>query len=1123
MEYIWINRKKTIDKQKHLFKVAKMLFFFLFILSVNVNAYTFAQMSDLSLKLKNSTIKEAFDEIEKNSDYIFILLDNDNMTKEIDRKVDIDVDAKSINEILALITNNTALEYDIYNKQVVVYNNKAKTSQPIEKAPAPKAITQQQERVVSGRVVGSDGMSIIGANIIVEGTSIGTVTDINGEFSLKVEEDAILKISYLGYITLTINTKGRNIFEITLQEDTQALDEVVVIGYGSVRKKDIAGSIETVSSADISKTAAASFQKSMQGKMAGVQITAASGIPGGSFSINIRGRGSINASTQPLYIIDGVLMNSGAQSTVVLSNSDVLAGLNPDDIESITVLKDGASASIYGAQAANGVVLITTKKGKVGTTSISVNATVGVQELIKKVPVLTGPQWAEFALLEYKNYDQYNNTNEYPKIRDLFTSFGWGEDGYSSAPTTDWYDEIYQQALVQNYQLSLSSGTEQTKFYFSAGYNDTEGIIKSSGFKRATGRLNVSHAIKPWLTFNTNNSFSSTNHDQVSTTGAANPSRTAMFLLPGVSPRDEDGNYIRDLPFGYYQYNIPQMLELNEYTGKTSNLLTVNDLTFHLTDDLEFKSSYSFDFTWLDEHQFADPRTRLGARVNGSITASAIDITNFQTEQVLTYNKVFNENNRMNVVAGFSFRDNKFHMIGGEANGVANPNLKLLSSAAIPIATSEQYSQWRMAGLFARVAYTLKDRYIFSGTLRRDGSSRFGAENLWGTFPSASFAWRAIEEDFFNDISWLSDLKLRVSYGVTGNSSIGNYVSHRLYSGGTSYIEQPGIYPSNIGNAQLTWEKKHSKNLGLTLGFFKNKIQANLDLYLDDTKDLLYNRRIPTTTGFTSIPSNMGGVRNKGVDFNLNTINVDTKDFGWETSFNISANKNYITELQDGLDELGDLKIGKSITASHVYKWAGVNSADGRPMYYDKDGYITYNPTPDDRYWVNGTDPTIYGGLDNTFSWKGLSLSVFFQYQRGARKYYSDKTVLIGQAADNNLMKDIYQKYWRQPGDVTWVPKPVLNGAYPGNPMKYDNNTDPGMSLILEKTDFIKLKNINLSYDFPQRTTQKLGLSSLQLYATAYNIWTTTPYSGYDPESTGNDRGVYPQSKSYSLGIKIDF
>lgn len=1117
MKYTQINKKK-ISNQKHLLKVATIMFFFTFMFLINVNA----QATRLTLKLKDSTIKEAFNEIEKKSNFIFILPDDENVAKEIIKKVNVDVNAKPIGEILALITSKTNLKYDIYDKQIVVYYDKTKLSAPEKSTSAPGGNTQQQKKQISGKVIGYDGMPIIGASIVEEGTSNGTVTNADGRFSFNVNQDAVIKISYLGHVGQTINTSGRGAFDITLEEDAQSLDEVVVIGYGTVRKSDIAGSIEIVSSADMSKTTAASFQKSIQGKMAGVQITAASGIPGGSFSVNIRGRGSINASTQPLYIVDGVLMNSEALNTVVLSSSDVLAGLNPDDIESVTVLKDGASASIYGAQAANGVVIITTKKGVADVTSISANATFGVQQLIKKVPVLTGPQWAEFALLEYKNYDYYNNTNEYPKMVNLFKSFGWGDDGYSAAPTTNWYDEIFQLALAQNYQISLSSGTDKTKFYFSAGYNDTEGIIKFSGFKRATGRLNVSHAIKPWLTFSTNNNFSSTIHNQVSTTGASNPARTAMFLLPGVSPRDENGNYVRDLPYGYYEHNVPQVLELNEYTGKTNNLLTVNDLTFHITKELDFKSSYSFDLTSLNEHQFSDPRTRIGARVNGSVTAAAIDIINFQTEQVLTFNKNFNQDNRLNVVAGFSYKDNQYHSQDAEANNVANPNLKLLSSAAVPIATNESFSQWKMASLFSRVSYTLKERYIFSGTLRYDGSSRFGAKNLWGTFPSFSFAWRAKEEDFLKDLTWMSDLKFRASYGVTGNSSIGNYVAHRLYSGGISYNEQPGIYPSNIGNAQLTWEKKHSKNVGLTFGFLNNRIHSNIDLYIDDTKDLLYDRIIPTSTGFTSIPSNMGGVRNQGIDFNFNTVNVKTKDFNWETTLNISLNENYITQLQDGLDELGNLKVGKPITAEYVYKWAGVNSADGRPMYYDKDGYITYNPTPEDRYWIKGTDPTLFGGFDNTFSWKGISLSVFFQFQRGAVKYYSDKTVLIGQAADNNLLKDMYEKYWRQPGDVTWVPKPVLNGAYPGNPMKYDSNTDPGMSLIYEKTDFIKLKNINLSYNFPNSVARKLQLSALQLYATAYNIWTTTPYRGYDPESTGNDRGIYPQSKSYSFGIKID-
>ena len=1093
----------------------------LFLISVPLGNVGAQNQKDLySVKLDNLTLKEAMVKITSQCGYYFVYEDADIANVP---KISKEFKSSSIEQIMTECLKGTNLTFEIDKKVIYIKKTAAK---PATSSGPKKSAQNDDSLYVYGKVTDMNNQPLPGASVEVKGVkNKGVTADYEGNYKLKLSDptkENVLVFNFLGMQPKEIEINGRREINVSLSEGINELEQVVVVGYGVTKKKDIAGSIENISSAEIAKTNTQSFQRAMQGKVSGVQIVSSSGIPGSSFSISIRGRGSINADTQPLYIVDGVQITNGAQSTNILTNADVMAGLNPDDIESISILKDGASASIYGAQAANGVVIITTKKGSAGKTKVSANATIGIQEIARKVPVMTGPQWAEFALLEYKNYDQYNGTNKYQQQLELFKSFGWGNDGYSNAPTTDWYDEIFRKALVNNYQLSLTGGNEKTRFYASAGYNKTDGIIKHTGFNRISARLNLSHEIVPWLTLNTNNTFSGTIHNQSSVIGAANPARTAMFLLPGVSPRDENGEYYSDLTYGYFLYNIPQMLELNEYTGKTHNLLSANDLTLKLAKGLEFKSSYNIDLTWLNEHQFSDPRTRLGSRVNGAVSANSTDINKFQTEQVLSYNATFNEN-RLSAVAGFSYSNYKYHMIGAEANGVSSPDLHLLSSAATPVSTTESYSEWKMAGFFGRLSYTIKEKYIFTGTIRYDGSSRFGKDNLWGTFPSISFAWRVKEENFLKDIDWLNDLKLRASYGVTGNASIGDYVSARLYEANASYGGSSGIIPSSIGNQKLSWEKKHSKNFGITAGLFKGRINTNIDLYRDDTKDLLYYRVIPQTTGFSEIPSNMGGVRNQGIDLQINTVNIDSGDFSWETSINLSWCKNEITELQDGLEELGQYKVGKPVTAEKVYKWAGVNTSDGRPMYYDKDGYITYNPTLEDRVWTKGTDPTFFGGIDNTIKWKNFTLSFFFQFQSGAVKYFNDKAVLIGQAADNNLLEEMYKSYWSKPGDVTWVPKPVLDGAYPGNPMKYDNNGDPRMSLIFESTDFIKLKNVNLSYDIPAKLVKKLKLQDAQIFATGYNLWTTTPYQGYDPESVGIDRGIYPQSKSYSLGIKINF
>lgn len=981
----------------------------------------------------------------------------------------------------------------------------------------------QQSYTVRGKVSDRNGEPLPGTYVTVKGDLYnGVMSDADGNYAITVRSaNAVLEFSLLGMRTVQEPLNGRAKLDVTLTEDYTQLDQSVIIGYGAVKKKDIAGSIQNLTSTELQKVNTPDFERAMQGRISGVQIVSSSGIPGSSFSILVRGRGSISADTEPLYIVDGVQMVNGSKATGVLTNANSMGGLNPDDIESITVLKDGASASIYGAQAANGVVIITTKRGQDGRTRVSFKATAGAQQLARRVEIMNARQWASFVLEEYKNYDAVYGTTYEQEYRNLFTSFGWGEDGLE-APNTDWYDEIFRRAVVQNYELSLSGGTSKTRFFISANYSDTQGIIKYTGAKRAGARINLSHDIAPWLTLNSSNNFSLNNYDQASTTAAANPSRTAMFLLPGISPYDKDGNYVMDLPYGYYQYNVPQQLMLNEYTGKISTLLSSNDLTFKILPGLEFKSSYNFQFSYTNEHQYSDPRTRQGYRYNGVVTAYAFDTNTFQTEQVLTFNREFGIH-ALNAVAGFSYNNYQRHNIGASAQGVSNPDLKLLSSASTPQTTSESYVQWKMAGFFTRIGYTLNNKYIFSGTLRYDGSSRFGENNKWGLFPSVSAAWRIKQEPFLQNVNWISDLKLRASYGVTGNASIGNYVSNRLYSGGYAYNGEAGIMASSIGNPRLSWEKRHSKNVGITAGFFNDRLGIDVDLYRDDTKDLLYYRRIPTTTGFSSIPSNMGGVRNEGVDLQINTVNFDTSGFRWETAFNFSYTKNYITELQDGLDEIGSYKVGQPITAERIYKWAGVNASNGYPMYYDKDGYITYNPTLEDRFWNKGRDPKFYGGLMNTLSWKGFTLSVFLQFQAGAQKYWSDKTVLIGQAADNNLLAVLYTDSWKKPGDVTWVPRPFYSGTYPGGPMNYDNNSDPGMSLIYESTDFLKLKNVTFSYDFPATMLKKIRLSGLQIFVDAYNIYTLTNYGGYDPESIGNDRGLYPQSKSVSAGLKLNF
>ena len=979
-----------------------------------------------------------------------------------------------------------------------------------------------QRQTVEGVVLDSNGEPVIGATVQRIGQTGGTVTDENGRFSLAFSDNVRrvrLKISYIGMVTQEVMAHVGSPLKVTMVEDVTTLSDVVVIGYGTEKKKNVAGAVSNVSGEELVKTSVESLQKALQGKVSGVQITTANGAPGGGVSVTIRGRSTFSGGTSPLYIVDGVQIVTGDQSTGIIKSTDVLSTLNPDEIESIDILKDGASASIYGAQAANGVVIITTKKGRLGKPQISVNLSGGMQQISHKLSLLNASQVAELDLLAWKNrYGE--NSSEYLGRLEQNQGYGWGDDGYSLAPTTNWYDVIYRTAYTSNVQVSANGGTEKTKYYLSAAYNKTDGIVKETGFKRGAFRVNLTQELTPWLSVTTNNNYSVMDQSQYSSVRSANPSRVAILVYPANSPYDENGDFVQNLPYGYYQHNSLQMLKLNEYRGRTDKLITANSLDFKILKGLTFKSSYNADLTTIDEHNFIDPRTREGSKENGSVTTVTSRIVNFQTEQVASYSNVFNEIHRLSAVAGFSYRHERYTSHGATGTGVSDPSLHLLGTTAVAKEVTGSFSEWKMASLFARVNYTLKDRYIFTGTIRRDGSSRFGENNKWGLFPSFSAAWRIIEEPFMTPVrSWMSDLKLRASYGVTGNSDIGDYTARRWYSSSGAYNDTPAIIPSRIGNPYLTWEKNHSRNVGLTIGLFQDRISLETDFYLNDTKDLLYDRTIPATTGFTVIPSNMGGVRNKGVDILLNTVNVKLRNFEWRSSLNLSFTKNEITELQDGLEVLGDYKVGEPISSLPTYQWAGVNSADGRPMYYDKDGYITYVPKVEDRVWIKPADPTFYGGFTNDFTWKGLTLSVFFQFQRGAVSLWSDKLVLTAYEGDTNLLSDMYYKHWSKPGDVTWVPKPSYQGSYPGNPRQISEYS----TLCYEKTDFIKLKNISLSYDFPTQWVKKMGLSNLQLYVSAYNLWTSTTYPGHDPEFTGSDVGVYPQSRNYTVGLKLDF
>lgn len=982
-----------------------------------------------------------------------------------------------------------------------------------------------QEIQVSGRVTGEkDGVPIPGVTILIKGTTTGTITDVDGNFSITVpNESSVLVFSLIGMKTQEVKVGTRTNISIQLADEVIGIDEVVVVGYGVENRRDVTGAVASVTSESFEKQPVQSIQKIMQGRAAGVRVTSDSGAPGSGVSVRIRGTGSINADNSPLYIVDGIQM----------SPHDI----NPNDIESMDILKDAASASIYGAQAANGVVIITTKSGKEGRTKFNFQASEGVTEVVRHLDMLNSAEWMELSLEAMDNYvktyrgnkDKYRDRYYWPLVEE-FQDYGLivNEDGsfdYSQVPYYDWQDEVFRAGRMQDYQMDISGGNEKTSFYVSGSYHGTEGQVIGSDYERYTLRSNLKHQISKKLSFNTRIALSSSETHGVSDGSSyANPYRTAMLMVPFNSPYNDDGSYNEDKFYGNYDHNVVMEAYYNLKESRNYRASARMAFDYEVIKDLMFRSTYSMAYVGVRSKSVSDPRTKDGKASNGSVGVSLGRSVDLQTEQTLNYTKKINKH-KVNILAGFSFRHHSGCWEGAYGKGLPNHHFQYVSSTAVPDGVSETASDWKMAGLFSRLNYNYDGKYIVNLTIRRDGSSRFGEDSKWGLFPSASVAWRLSSESFMKSITILDDLKIKASYGITGNTSgIGYYSWRKLYSAGGAYNGQPSIVPSSLGNSELTWEQNKSFNVGVDFSFFSGRIRGGVDVYQAIRDDLLYTRPLPSTTGYGGRTENVGKVENKGYEFIITTVNIKHGDFEWATSFNIAHNENKVKELLGGVQEIGNsLKVGEPVNTYRDEIWAGVNPADGRPMFYDKDGNITYEPRDEDRVWVGNLDPAYTGGFGTDVRYKNWSLSALFQFQTGGKAYSSDfyRTARSGVSMDRNQLQSQFDERWQQPGDITWVAMPNRSYKY------YDDNprTKPYTSTTRNylNTDYLRMKNIVLTYDLPKSLIDRVKIDGFQVYAMATNLLTWTTFKGWDPEFTGEDQGKYPMGKNYSLGVKISF
>ena len=992
-----------------------------------------------------------------------------------------------------------------------------------------------QERTISGKVTNDKNLAVQGVSVTSLDGKYGTQTDKDGNYSLKVPSNVrSLNFSNVNYETLTLTISPNGLVNPILTSKDSRLDEIVVVGYETKKRRDVSAPISKVNGKDIADRPTPSFVNAMQGQMAGVQINSFNGVPGGAVNIKVRGAISVAAgaggAVNPLYIIDGVQVSSanpgglgygnGFEAT---SSSSLLNSINPDDIESIEVLKDPATASIYGVQAANGVVIITTKKGKQGKTKVTFGTSFGFTNVIKKLDILNA---TEAVQLGYEA-----NVNRYGPTAPLTLSFLAATGGTVSnglvnpINNNDWQSLAFRQGFMQNYNFGISGGNEKTTFLISAGYDKMEGHVVASSFKRGTFRINLDNKINDKLSVGTTLTLSTSTQEGVLNGGSfGNPVRNGFLSFPTNTPFLPSG-VLRSASNGTWFGGIDNFLTYTDYDinfGNTKSLIGSVNLLYKLNKHFNFRSTFSTNYNYFEEKQFNDPRYS-GASTNGGVAKFSRQIVDFQTNHVLNYAQTFGRKHNVTGLVGYEYRVNTNTSFSATGTGLALPQFTTLSSTAIPTGVTEGFGDFKLASTFAKLGYTYNDKYIVSVTARRDGSSRFGSGQQYGIFPSASVAWKLSKEKFFGaNFSAKNDIKLRFSYGLTGSQDqIGNYTNRSLFTLSGEYLGLPGGTPGQLGNPDLSWEENATTNLGIDITTLNKRVALEVDVYRSERSKLLINLPIPSTNGFTSIGRNVGKAEVKGIDIGLRTTNIIAKDFQWTTNFNFAYNKNKILDLGPGQTQIGTLyKVGQQLNSIFTQKYAGVNPADGRPMYYDTLGNITYVPLARDRYYLEASlDPTFNGGITNTFSYKGFEFRFQFIYQGGNYIQNSDAAFLqrAGSTFDRNQVK-FQTERWQKPGDITRVPRPYAGGT---QPQAASNSL--GSDRFFERGDFARLKEVTLTYNFSRELLDRFKLSNASFYVSGFNLATWSNYTGYDPELQGNDFGTYPQARQSTVGLNVTF
>ena len=986
-----------------------------------------------------------------------------------------------------------------------------------------------QNGTVSGTVTSAeDGTPLPGVNVVVKGTTQGAVTDIDGNYRISANSGDILVFSFIGMESKEVSVGSRSNINVQMTSDATQLSEVIVTGYGSQQKEAITGSVAVVDPKTLEMMPSASFQEALQGASPGLQVVANDGAPGAAISVRVRGIGSINASNEPLYVIDGIPVTSGSVSQTDFSNggrsSNVLSSLNPNDIESLVVLKDAASTSIYGSRGANGVVLITTKSGKANQSArIDLKARVGFADFAfnNLLQPLNSTQYEQLYVEGYVNRGSLTEQEARDQFANQFPINPETGDYYD----TNWLDEISRTGIAQEYDLSISGGSDKLTYFVSGSYFDQDGTVINNKFRRLSSRVNLAAQLTEKLRF-TNNLNVSQFYQRGITDGTRwqAPFYLAYLMAPTVPVYDQQGRYYGDHASFFMGGNNP-VGHLNEDRRELRQTRIIDNLTgsYEIIEGLTFKTAWSFDILRVDEYIFGNGRYGDGRNVNGFAEEARTNEINWLGTQSLTYGKTFGGEHNLDIGIFYEAQKIQRDAVVAEGEGFSHPDLRTLASAANPVNASSTRTEYAFNSYFAQANYDYAGKYFGSASVRRDGSSRFGPEKRWGTFWSVGAGYVISQEAFLQNASALDFLKLRLSYGTTGNAGIGNFDWAGLWGFSRAYDGSPGAAPSQVANPLLTWESQRNFNVGVDLEMFGSRLRGTVEYFDRLSSDLLLDRPLSLTTGFRSVSQNTGDMSNKGWEISLSGDIVQNDNFTLTAGANITFLKNRLERLPEAIvDGTKRREEGRDFQDYWLFGWAGVDQSNGDPLWYtdSTETEVTNDISEAERYY-NGKSatPKAYGGFNLSAQWKGLSVGLMFNYSFGNYLYDAPGWVIHGDGrfTPRSTTTVGFENRWTQPGGNATFPQ----HRWGGNQSSNTRNS----SRYLFEGDFIRLKTINIKYSFPSTLTSRLKMRSLQVYADFNNIWTWVKDDNltFDPEQviSGVYNTVTPISKTMSFGINI--